>query len=146
MVDFLNAVDGRIPNFAGIKFTSMCLDEGVDAANFLDKKYAVFLGADTLMLGACALGIDSAIATSFNVYAHGMDIFKYAANNSKEALKKQEQLTLIINKMCKFGHWVEVWKVAMNTLTAINVGPLRPPLNTLSIEKATEMLSSIKID
>lgn len=146
MGKFLYAVDGKIPNFVGIKFTSTCLDEGVDAANVLGRKYAVFLGADTLMLGAYSLGMDSAIATSFNVYPHGLEIFNNATTNHKEALKKQQELTSIINKMSKFGHWVEIWKLAMNSLTPINVGPPRLPLKTLSEDGAKKMLLSIKID
>lgn len=48
MGQFLNAIPGKIPNFAGIKFTSTSLDEGVDALNANNKEYAVFLGADTV--------------------------------------------------------------------------------------------------
>lgn len=48
MSEFLNSVTGKIPNFVGIKFTSTCLDEGIEAVKACNRKYAVFLGADTV--------------------------------------------------------------------------------------------------
>lgn len=48
MGQFLRDVDGKIPTFVGIKFTSEDLKEGLDAVSVQNKKYAVFLGADTV--------------------------------------------------------------------------------------------------
>lgn len=53
----------EIPNFAGIKFTSGDLEKGVACL----KHGQVFLGADTILSGALALGFESAIMTSLNI-------------------------------------------------------------------------------
>lgn len=49
MGKFLSEVRNQIPTFSGIKFTSTCLDEGMAAVKVDNKKYAVFLGADTVL-------------------------------------------------------------------------------------------------
>lgn len=48
MGKFLNEAAHLIPTFAGIKFTSTALDEGLEALNAHGGKYAVFLGADSV--------------------------------------------------------------------------------------------------
>lgn len=48
MGKFLNENAHEISTFCGIKFTSNNLDEGLEALNAKNKKYAVFLGADTV--------------------------------------------------------------------------------------------------
>lgn len=40
----------KVPTFAGIKFTSTLLDEGVAAVNAQGGKFAVFLGADNVSI------------------------------------------------------------------------------------------------
>lgn len=98
-----------------------------------------------MLLGARALGFDSAIATSFNVFPHlGLEIFDRAITDPLRALQNQQELTVIVNKMCKFGNWVEIWKGAMNSLTPINVGSPRAPLKGLSEDEVTKMVMKIK--
>lgn len=53
----------EIPNFAGIKFTSGDLEKGVACL----RHGQVFLGADTILSGALALGFESAIMTTLNI-------------------------------------------------------------------------------
>lgn len=48
MGEFFREDAKKIPTFCGIKFTSSSLDEGVECIRAADKKYAVFLGADTV--------------------------------------------------------------------------------------------------
>ncbi|KRT78489.1 hypothetical protein AMK59_8026, partial [Oryctes borbonicus] len=92
---FLQEVNDKIPNFVGIKFTSEELEEGLQAVNVHNKKFAVFLGADTLMLEGYRQGFDSAIATTFNIFPQlGVTIHEYVfSGKAEEAKPLQEKLT-----------------------------------------------------
>lgn len=48
MEQFLNQVGEVIPNFKGIKYSSNDLDAGLAALRVKNRKYAVFLGANTV--------------------------------------------------------------------------------------------------
>ncbi|KAJ8946426.1 hypothetical protein NQ318_014412 [Aromia moschata] len=147
MGQFLNESVGQIPTFCGIKYTSNDLDGGAAALRANNGKYAVFLGADTIMAGAFAMGFDSAIATTLNIYPqYAVNILK-AISESKveEAAKVQEQLSAVVSIITKNGAWVPTMKVAMNLVSPINVGVVRPPFENLSTEHSGEMEKSLKI-
>lgn len=62
---FLDGAEKCIPNFAGLKYTSGDLDGGVAC---LKKNRSVFLGCDTILIGALVQGFDSAIMTTLNIF------------------------------------------------------------------------------
>lgn len=62
---FLDGAEKYIPNFAGLKYTSGDLDGAVAC---LKTNRSVFLGCDTILVGALAQGIDSAIMTTLSIY------------------------------------------------------------------------------
>ena len=64
MAEFMKLAKIEIPNFAGIKYTSGDLEKGVACLKYGQ----VFLGADTILSGAIALGFDSAIMTTLNIF------------------------------------------------------------------------------
>nr|XP_034174311.1 N-acetylneuraminate lyase-like [Osmia lignaria] len=134
MPKFLEYVDGKIPNFVGIKFTSANLEEGAQALHVHNKKYAVFLGINQVISAACALGMDSIIATSSNILPELVleTLNEGTAGNMLIAKAKQEQLTKAVMAISRHGNWVETLKTAMPLLTSINPGPTRPPLKVLS--------------
>lgn len=49
MAQFLNESVGKLPTLQGIKYTSNDLDGGVAALKANNGKYAIFLGADTVI-------------------------------------------------------------------------------------------------
>lgn len=63
MASFMELASKKIPSFAGIKFTSGDLEKGIPCL----KHGQVFLGSDTILTGALALGFDNAIMTSLNI-------------------------------------------------------------------------------
>ncbi|XP_018568553.2 N-acetylneuraminate lyase-like isoform X1 [Anoplophora glabripennis] len=141
MAQFLNESVGKIPTFHGIKYTSNDLDGGVAALRANNGKYAVFLGADTLLAGAFAMGFDSAIATTLNVLPqYSIQILEaIKANKVDEAREIQNKLTDACSIITKNGAWVPTMKAAMNLVTPINVGAARPPLSNLSTNHVNEM-------
>ncbi|KAF5303604.1 hypothetical protein FQA39_LY09851 [Lamprigera yunnana] len=134
MGELLKRLSGEIPTFSGIKFTSTVLDEGYTALTANSGKYSVFLGADTIMAGAYALGFDSAIVTTLNIFPqYGQQILQCIKDgNISEAQAKQNDLNAAIEIITRNGSWVPTMKVAMNLLTSLNVGPAREPLKSLT--------------
>lgn len=63
MATFMQLARKEIPSFTGIKFTSGDLEKGIQCL----KHGQVFLGSDTILVGALALGFESAIMTSLNI-------------------------------------------------------------------------------
>ena len=56
MLDFLQAVDGRIPNFAGIKYTFESLYEYNRCRRYKNGKYDMLHGQDETILPCLAMG------------------------------------------------------------------------------------------
>ncbi|XP_014468637.1 PREDICTED: N-acetylneuraminate lyase-like isoform X2 [Dinoponera quadriceps] len=144
MGQFLESIGDKIPTFVGIKFTSAKLDEGAQALHADNKKYVIFLGNDQLMNAACALGMDSFIATSINIFPElTIDLVAASKNNDTlKAKKMQEKLSNAILAIAKYANWVECMKTAMVLLTDIDVGPPRKPLKCLP----SDILENMKTD
>ncbi|KAF2898790.1 hypothetical protein ILUMI_07384 [Ignelater luminosus] len=140
-----NQVGDKIPTFKGIKFTSTLLDEGVAAVKAQDRKFTVFLGADTIMAGAYTLGFDSAIATTLNIFPeHGQRILQcIKEGNITDAQSIQDELNAAIEAITKNGTWVPTMKVAMNLLSPLNLGPTREPLKPLTKDNVLEMKNEL---
>ncbi|KAK5647633.1 hypothetical protein RI129_002525 [Pyrocoelia pectoralis] len=141
MGEFLNKVQDTIPTFNGIKFTSTVLDEGYAAVKACNERYTIFLGADTVMAGAYALGFESSIATSLNMLPQfGQQIVQCIKDgNIKEAQEKQNDLNSAIQIITKYGAWVPSMKMAMNLLSPLDLGPTREPIKSLTAEEAKQM-------
>ncbi|XP_066603956.1 N-acetylneuraminate lyase-like [Prorops nasuta] len=145
--NLLKNIGNQVPTFSGVKFTSSVLEEAVEAVNVQNKKYAVFLGNDQIITAGFVLGIDSVIATSINLFPElvlGI-VNDCQKGNWLEAKEKQEQLTQAVTTISKFGTWVETMKAAMNLLTNVNVGPVRPPLKPLAPEAITALAKDLQV-
>ncbi|KAF7283997.1 hypothetical protein GWI33_022814 [Rhynchophorus ferrugineus] len=145
MEQFLNQSVGQIPTFHGIKYTSNDLAEGYNALKAAGGRYAVFLGADTLVEPAFALGFDSAIATGLNILpGHFVKIVEAVQENRIcDARTIQEKLTAACKVITKDGAWVPTMKAAMNLVTPIKVGQARPPLKNLTESQINDMKSNL---
>lgn len=64
MSSFMELASKEIKTFRGIKYTSGDLEKGLACLKYGQ----VFLGADTILVGALALGFDCAIMTSLNMH------------------------------------------------------------------------------
>lgn len=129
MADFMELAKKEIPNFAGIKYTSGDLEKGILCL----KHGQVFLGADTILVGALALGFDSAIMTSLNIIPEeSIKIIQLMeAGKIKEAREHQRKINEFVQKALQAGggDWVSSMKKAFNeTLSNFSMGPVRKPL------------------
>ncbi|XP_011158133.1 N-acetylneuraminate lyase [Solenopsis invicta] len=127
MGQFLESIRDKIPQFVGIKFTSSNLEEGAQALRADDRKYVIFLGNNQLINAAYALGMDSFILSSINVFPElVLDIF--AACKSGDTLRAknlQEKLSSVVVAIMKHGNRVQAMKIAMALLTDIDTGVSR---------------------
>ncbi|KAG8229853.1 hypothetical protein J437_LFUL009128 [Ladona fulva] len=137
---------GNFPRLAGAKFTHINLEDGASSVRVGGKEnslgpFSLFLGSDEALLGAFALGFNSAIGTTFNIIPEfGKSILSAAKKNDfTGGQKAQWELTKAIRTMTKQGGWVPAMKAVMNFLTPIDVGPVRFPLKPLSKDKVFAM-------
>lgn len=125
MPKFLDLVEKSIPNFIGIKYTSNDLDQGTAC---LKPNRSIFLGADTILCGALALGFDSSIMTTLNICPElSIEICEaMKEGNVKKARDLQMVLNGEIKEILKFGGWVPAMKNKFNML--MDLGLPRKPL------------------
>ncbi|XP_060522437.1 N-acetylneuraminate lyase-like [Cylas formicarius] len=145
MAQFLEESTNQLPTLKGIKFTSNDLAAGYAALKAAGGRFTVFIGGDLLLAPAFALGFDSAIATSINIfpsYATGI-LEAVKMSDVAKAQGLQENLTAAMKIIRSFGPKVPTTKVAMNYVSPINVGHARAPLENLSEEQSREMRLSL---
>lgn len=136
----------RVPTLVGLKFTNNDLGIGASCLTVGSGKFAVFLGSDTILAAAMALGFDSAIGTTLNMLAKQNIDIKTAmdAGDVKRASEAQKILTSAVKSISKHGSWVGTMKSAMNLMTPIDVGPVREPLLPIPQEKLVQLKEELK--
>lgn len=129
MPRFLEMAEKAVPNFVGLKYTSGDLDQG---AACLKPGRFVFLGADTILCGALALGFDSTIMTTLNICPEiSIKIVELMeAGDVKAAQKEQAKLNERIKKILVRGDWVTAMKYEFNAMKQkdLEAGLPRKPL------------------
>jgi N-acetylneuraminate lyase len=135
MIELLKAVDGQIPNFAGIKYTHEDFMDFQSCMNFQDGKYDMLWGRDENMLSALALGTNGAVGSTFN-YAPSLYndmITAFNANNLTKARALQQKSIDMIRLLGKYGG-ISVGKAYMK-LVGIDCGEFRLPVKNMSGEQ-----------
>lgn len=102
MPTFMELAQKEIPSFAGIKFTSGDLSVGIDCLKFGQ----VFIGNNTILCGALALGFENFIMTPLNVRPEmSMNMIELMENGKvKEATTEQFKLNDYLKKSLKEGN------------------------------------------
>ena len=135
MYDLLQAIDGRVPNFAGIKYTHEDFMDFLSCLHFQNGKYDMLWGRDENMLSALVLGTRGAVGSTFN-YAAPLYYELIEAFNSGE-LKKAQQLQQksidMIRLLGKYGG-IATGKAYMK-LIGLNCGEFRLPVKNMSAEQ-----------
>ena len=134
MYDLLQAVDGNVPNFAGIKYTHEDFMDFLSCMNFKNGKYDMLWGRDENMLPALALGTRGAVGSTFNyapsLYIDMMDSFR---NGDLEKAKQLQQLSIdMIRLLGKYGG-ISTGKAFMK-LVNLDCGEFRLPVRNMSDE------------
>lgn len=142
MYDLLQAIDGKIPNFAGIKYTHEDFMDFLSCMNFKTGKYDMLWGRDENMLPALALGTKGAVGSTFNyapaLYYDMMSAFN--DGNLQKANELQQRSIDMIRLLGKYGG-IATGKAYMK-LIGIDCGEFRLPVKNMSADQ----LQSFKED
>lgn len=129
---FLDAAQERIPNLAGIKFTSSNLLEYQLCAHAQQGAFDVPFGFDEMLLASLALGARGAVGSSFNfaapIYLQIIDAFDRGDLETARAL--QFRSVQVIQILASYGYMAAA-KATMKML-GVDVGPPRLPTEGLS--------------
>lgn len=135
MIDLLKALDDKMPNFAGIKYTHEDFMDYQSCINFQNGKYDMLWGRDENMLSALAVGAKGAVGSTFNYAAPLYHRLIAAFNNNELELAGQLQQKAIdmIRLLGKYGG-ITVGKSFMK-LTGFDFGNFRLPLQNMTPEQ-----------
>ena len=135
MYDLLQAVDGKIPNFAGVKYTHEDFMDFLSCMNFKDGKYDMLWGRDENMLPALSLGTQGAVGSTFNyaapLYYEMIDAFNNGDLDTARSL--QQKSIEMIRLLGKYGG-IATGKAYMK-LIGLDCGEFRLPVKNMSADQ-----------
>ncbi len=141
--DFLAAAAPRIPNLAGIKFTSTNLMEYLLCREHSDRAFDIPFGFDEMLLPALSLGATGAVGSSYNfagpIYLRAMRAF--AENDIDTARDEQLRAVRIIKLLASLGYMAAA-KTVMK-IRGVDVGPPRLPNAGLTSEQQFDLRNSL---
>jgi len=134
MYDLLQAIEGRVPNFAGIKYTHEDFMDFLSCLRFKDGKYDMLWGRDENMLSALVLGAKASVGSTFNyaapLYYRLIDAFNNGDMETAQAL--QQKSIDMIRLLGKYGG-IATGKAYMK-LAGLDCGEFRIPVTNMSAE------------
>lgn len=146
MVDFLKAVDGRIPNFAGIKYTFESLYEYNQCRLYKDGKYDMLHGQDETILPCLAMGgAQGGIGgtTNYNGVSLVGIIDAWKAGDVEKARELQDFSQEVINVICHYRGNIVGGKRIMK-LIGLDLGKNRTPFRNMTDEEEAAMKAELE--
>lgn len=146
MRDFLEAVDGRIPNFAGIKYTFESLYEYNQCRLYGGGKFDMLHGQDETILPSLAMGgAQGGIGGTTNYNGRELTgiIEAWEAGDLEAAREKQNFAQEVINVICRYRGNIVGGKRIMK-LIGLDLGPNRTPFRNLTAEEETAMKQELE--
>lgn len=141
MLDLLKAVDGRIHNFAGIKYTYESLYEYTQCRRYKDGKFDMLHGQDETLLASLAMGgANGCIGGTFN-YAAGLYVAikdAFVQGDLDKALTLQQKSLDLIDIIARFRGNIVGGKQIMK-IAGLDLGPNRTPFQNLTQQEFSEM-------
>ena len=141
MLDLLKAVDGRIPNFAGIKYTYESLYEYNQCRLYKENKYDMLHGQDETILPSLAQGgAKGGIGgtTNYNGRCLVSIIDYWNKGDIENARKAQNYAQAVINVICHYRGNIVAGKRIMKLL-GFDLGPNRVPFQNMTDEEEQKM-------
>ena len=141
MYDFLKAVDGRIPNFAGIKYTFESLYEYNRCRRYQNGKFDMLHGQDETILPCLAMGgAQGGIGgtTNYNGRCLTGILEAWEKGNLEKARQLQDFAQDVIDVICNFRGNIVGGKRIMK-LIGLDLGPNRVPFMTVTEEEEQEL-------
>ncbi len=141
MLDFLKAVDGRIPNFAGIKYTFESLYEYNRCRRYKDGKFDMLHGQDETILPCLAMGgAQGGIGgtTNYNGRVLTGILEAWQAGDLEKARELQNYAQDVIDVICHFRGNIVGGKRIMK-LIGLDLGPNRTPFPNVTDEEEVQL-------
>jgi N-acetylneuraminate lyase len=134
MVEFLKAVDGRIPNFAGIKYTYESIYEYNQCRLYKNGKFDMLHGQDETILPSLAMGgAQGGIGGTTNYNGCNLVgiIDAWNAGDLEKARELQNFAQEVINVICHYRGNIVCGKRIMK-LIGLDLGPNRTPFQNMT--------------
>lgn len=146
MIELLKAVDGRVPNFAGIKYTFESIYEYNQCRLYKDGKYDLLHGQDETILPELAMGgAQGGIGgtTNYNGKELVGIIDAWKAGDLELARERQNFSQEVINVICHFRGNIVGGKRIMK-LIGLDLGPNRVPFQNVTAEEEAKMKAELE--
>ena len=146
MVDFLKAVDGRIPNFAGIKYTYESLYEYNQCRLYAGGKFDMLHGQDETILPCLAMGgAQGGIGgtTNYNGRCLTGILDAWTAGDLDKARELQNYAQDVINVICHYRGNIVAGKRIMK-LIGLDLGRNRTPFQNMTDEEEAHMKAELE--
>jgi N-acetylneuraminate lyase len=146
MLDLLKAVDGRIENFAGIKYTFESLYEYNQCRLYKNGKYDMLHGQDETILPSLAQGgAQGGIGgtTNYNGRELVAIIDAWKAGDIEAARQHQNFSQAVINVICNYRGNIVGGKRIMK-LIGLDLGPNRVPFRNMTDEEEAAMKAELE--
>lgn len=146
MTELLEAVDGRIPNFAGIKYTYESLYEYNQCRLYRNGKYDMLHGQDETILPSLAQGgAKGGIGGTTNYNGRELVAIIEAWNKGdiEAAREHQNFAQLVINVICHYRGNIVAGKRIMK-LIGFDLGPNRVPFQNMTDEEEARMKAELE--
>lgn len=147
MVKLLEAVDGRIPNFAGIKYTFESIYEYNQCRLYGGGKYDMLHGQDETILPSLAMGgAQGGIGgtTNYNGRCLVGIIDAWKRGDIDEARRLQNFAQEVINVICHFRGNIVGGKRIMKFL-GLDLGPNRTPFQNITPEEEAQLRQELEV-
>ncbi len=146
MLDLLKEVDGRIPNFAGIKYTFESLYEYNQCMKYKNGKYEMLHGQDETILSALIMGgAQGGIGGTTNYNGRELIgiIEAWEKGDLETAREKQNFAQDVINVIVNFRGNIVGGKRIMK-LMGLDLGMNRSPFQNMTLEEEKEMKKQLE--
>lgn len=141
--DLLALASGRIPNLAGIKFTSTNLMSLQQCLEYDHGRFSILFGCDEMLLAALALGAPGAVGSTYNYCAplYQRIIAAHKVGDTATARMLQLKSVKLVDVLAQYG--VLAAGKAVMSLVGVDCGPVRPPVRQLTAEQRTRLFRQV---
>lgn len=147
MIELLQAVDGRIPNFAGIKYTFESLYEYNQCRLYKDGKFDMLHGQDETILPCLAMGgAQGGIGGTTNYNGCNLVgiINAWNSGDLDKARELQNFSQEVINVIVKYRGNIVGGKRIMK-LIGLDLGPNRTPFRNITPEEEKQLKADLEV-